>query len=160
MLGVKLICVGKMKEKHYISALGEYEKRLKPLCAFDVEELPEQRLPDSPSPSEINSALQRESLHIIARLPKGAFVVAMCVEGIQLSSEELAVFINDCSSNGKSKIAFIIGGSHGLHESVKNQADLCLSMSKMTLPHHLARVMLAEQIYRAMMINGGTKYHK
>ena len=160
MLGIKLICVGKMKEQHYISALAEYEKRLKPLCSFEVEELTEQRLPDTPSAAEIDAALEREAVQILSKIPKGAFVAAMCVEGKSLSSEDFAALLDECPSRGKSKIIFIIGGSHGLHESAKNRAELRLSMSKMTLPHHLARVMLAEQIYRGMMINSGSKYHK
>ena len=160
MLSIKLICVGKMKEKHYISALAEYEKRLKPLCSFEVDELPEQRLPDSPSAAEIDAALEREGVQILSKIPKGAFIVAMCVEGKGLSSEDFAAFLDECPSRGRSKIVFILGGSHGLHESVKSRAELRLSMSEMTLPHHLARVMLAEQIYRGMMINSGSKYHK
>lgn len=160
MLGIKLICVGKMKEKHYITALGEYEKRLRAMCSFEIEEIPELRLPDSPSQAEINASLEREAAVILSKIPKGAYTVAMCVEGKLQPSEELAALFAGCSVGGKSRIVFLIGGSFGLHESVKKQADLLLSMSKMTFPHHLARVMLAEQIYRAMMINAGTKYHK
>lgn len=160
MLGVKIICVGKMKENHYISALAEYEKRLKPYCRLEIEELAEQRLTDSPSRAEIEAALEREAHLIQKKLQGVSFVVAMCVEGRQLSSEELSALMQDCAARGKSRAAFVVGGSFGLHESVKRGADLCLSMSKMTFPHHLARVMLAEQIYRAAMIQSGTKYHK
>lgn len=160
MLGIKLICVGKVKEKHYISALGEYEKRLKPLCGFEIEEIPEQRLPDSPSRAALDAALEREAEAIIGRLPKGAFVIVMCVEGRRLSSEEFSGLLEDCSLKGKSRVVFVVGGSYGLHDKVKKLAGIRLSMSKMTFPHHLARVMLAEQVYRAMMIAGGTKYHK
>ena len=118
MLSITLVCVGKMRETYYISAFAEYAKRLGAYCRFDLVELPEQRLPERPSQKEIHAALEKEAQAIRARIPKGAAVIAMCVEG------------------------------------------KLLSMSPMTFPHHLARVMLAEQIYRACTINAGTQYHK
>lgn len=151
MLGIKLICVGKMKEKHFISALAEYEKRLGGMCDFEIIELPEQRGAD---------ALEKEAELILRRLPKSCFVIAMCVEGKALSSEGFASLLADCAGDGRSTVVLIIGGSDGLHESVKNRAELRLSMSAMTLPHHLARVLLSEQVYRAMTIIKGMKYHK
>lgn len=160
MLGIKLLCVGKMREKHYIEAFREYEKRLTPLCRFELEELPEQRLSDNPSSKEIEAALDKEAEQILKKIPSGAFVVAMCIEGQQLSSEALAQQLSHLALSGRSRAVFLIGGSFGMHPRVKQRADLRLSMSKMTFPHHLARVMLAEQLYRACSINEGSKYHK
>lgn len=160
MLGVKLICCGKLREKHYIAAMNEYEKRLGAFSRFEVAELPEYRLGDSPSPKEIEAALERETQAIEKQIPPGAYVVAMCVEGNQMSSEELAEEFNRIAVSGKSRICFIIGSSFGLAQRIKNSAEKRLSMSKFTFPHHLARVMLTEQVYRAFMINEGTRYHK
>lgn len=160
MLGIKLICVGKIKEGHYCDAVAEYEKRLKPYYKFEIEELAEQRTPDAPSAAELDIALAREATEIFAAIPKGAYVVAMCIEGELLSSEGLSDAIESAATRGASKLCFIIGGSFGLHETIKKAADRRLSMSKMTFPHHLARVVLVEQIYRAAMISSGTKYHK
>ncbi len=160
MLGIKLVCVGKMREKHYIEALREYEKRLTPFCRLEIEELPEQRLPETPSTKEIEAALDREAEQILARIPAGAWVCALCIEGEQRSSEELAVLLQRLTVRGVSRAVFLIGGSQGLHARVKARADERLSMSRMTFPHHLARVMLAEQLYRAFSILSGGKYHK
>lgn len=160
MLAVKLICVGKMREKFYIEAFLEYAKRLQAYCKLDVIELAEQRLGDNPSQKEIASALQREAADIMKNIPSDAYLVAMCVEGRQMKSEGMAELICKRKSSGKPKLCFVVGGSFGLDESVKRRADMRLSMSEMTFPHHLARVMLAEQIYRAFKINEGSRYHK
>ena len=160
MLGVKLICVGKMKERYFLDAFEEYRKRLGAYCRFELEELPEQRLPQDPSPREIENALEREGAEILRSIPSGSAVAAMCVEGEQLSSPGLAKALEGFANSGKSRVCFIVGGSFGLSPAVKRAADLRLSMSKMTFPHHLARVMLAEQIYRAFSISSGGKYHK
>lgn len=160
MLGVKLICVGKMKEKFYIDAFNEYSKRLSAYCRFECIELNETKLGDNPSEREISAALDKEALDIEKNIPKDAYVIAMCVGAKQLRSEELAAKINDIAVSGKGKVCFLIGGSFGMAESVKKNADMRLGMSEMTFPHHLARVMLAEQIYRSFKINEGSKYHK
>lgn len=160
MAEVRLICVGRMREKHYISAFEEYARRLGAYCRFELTEIEEQRLGDSPSAAEIKAALEKEATAILAAVPKGAHVTAMCIEGRELSSEELAAAVAERESSGRPKMCFIVGGSYGLSERVKSEADARLSMSKMTFPHHLARVMLAEQIYRAFKINEGSKYHK
>ena len=160
MLAVKLICVGKMREKFYIDAFGEYSKRLGAYCRFECIELAEQRLPDAPSQKEIDAALEKESAEIMKNIPQDAYVIAMCVEGGQMSSEDLARLIERQTLSGRSKLCFLIGGSFGLSPTVKKRADLRLSMSQMTFPHHLARVMLAEQIYRAFKISEGSRYHK
>lgn len=160
MVNVKLICVGKMKEKHYISAFEEYRKRLGAYCKFELVELAEQRLGDFPSEKEIAAALEKEALEIEKQIPSGAAVCAMCIEGEMKSSTELAKQFEKWTSSGKSKLCFIIGGSFGMSASIKSRADLRLSMSRMTFPHHLARVMVGEQIYRAFTIIEGSKYHK
>ena len=160
MLSVTVLCVGKMREKHFISAFSEYEKRLGAFCRFELQEIAEQRLPDRPAPKEIESALEREAQELLRRIPKGAAVVAMCVEGKQLSSPDFAAYLSRLQNSGTSHVCFLVGGSFGLHERVKQAASLRLSMSEMTFPHHLARVMLAEQIYRAFTILHGSQYHK
>lgn len=160
MLSVKFICVGRMREKFYIDAFGEYAKRLQSFCRLEVSEPQEQRLSDNPSAKEIEAALEREAQDIIKAIPQDAYVVAMCVEGRQIPSEAMGELISQRENSGKPKLCFIIGGSFGLAESVKARADMKLSMSKMTFPHHLARVMLAEQLYRGFKINEGSRYHK
>lgn len=160
MQRVTVLCVGKLKEKFYTDAAAEYVKRLQRYCKLDVVELPEYRLPEEPSPAEIQKALQTEGAAIRERLPRGGAVVALCIEGKPCSSEELSRRIIDFGVQGKTQITFLIGGSVGLDESIKKQADWRLSMSPMTFPHHMARIMLLEQIYRACQIAAGTKYHK
>ena len=160
MQKVTLICVGKLKEKFYAQATAEYAKRLSRFCKLEIVELPESRLSDSPSPAEISQALTAEAALIEAKLPKGSALVAMCIEGEELSSPQLAEKMRQFAVSGVSNLTFLIGGSVGRFPAIKAQADFRLSMSPMTFPHHLARVMLLEQIYRAYQINAGTKYHK
>lgn len=160
MQKVTILCVGKLKEKFYIDAAAEYVKRLQRLCRLEIVELPESRLPDEPSPAEIRRALQAEAAAIREKLPKGGALVAMCIEGKPCSSEELSRRLADFGVQGKTQITFLIGGSVGLDEELKRQADWRLSMSPMTFPHHMARIMLLEQIYRAYQIASGAKYHK
>ena len=160
MQRVTVLCVGKLKEKFYIDAAAEYVKRLQRHCKLELIELPEQRLPDDPSPAEIQKALRAEGDAIRERLPKGGAVIALCIEGKPCSSQELSRRMADLAVQGKTQLTFLIGGSVGLDEDLKRQADWRLSMSPMTFPHHMARIMLLEQIYRAYQIAGGTKYHK
>ena len=160
MQKVSIICVGKMKEKFYIDAAAEYIKRLGAYCRITVTELTEVKKSQNPSEKENDAALLKEAEAIKAAVPKGAAVIAMCIEGKMMSSEELSQAIEDFAGSGVSKLCFLIGGSDGLHRSVKDMAALKLSMSRMTFPHHLARVMLLEQIYRAFSISNGGKYHK
>lgn len=160
MQKVSIICVGKLKEKFYLEAAAEYVKRLQRHCKLEIIELPESRLSDTPSPAEIKKALSAEAAAIRERLPKGGAVIAMCIEGKTCSSEELSRRMADFAVAGKTQLTFLIGGSVGLDEELKKQADWRLSMSPMTFPHHMARVMLLEQIYRAYQIEQGTKYHK
>lgn len=160
MQNVIVLCVGKLKEKFYLDACAEYQKRLGRYCKLTVLELPEERLPDDPSEAQIAAALDREADAIEAKLPRGGAVIALCVEGKPMSSEQLSETMARCAMRGASQLTFLIGGSFGLSERVKTRAELRLSMSPMTFPHHLARVMLLEQIYRAYQIQTGTKYHK
>ncbi len=159
MQRIIVLCVGKLKEKFYADAAAEYCKRLSRYCRIEVTELPETRLPEDPSPAEIKKALATEANAIRQKLEGGA-VVAMCIEGQTCSSEALSKKLAAFALEGKSKVTFLIGGSFGLDETLKKQADWRLSMSPMTFPHHLARVMLLEQIYRACQIAEGTRYHK
>ena len=160
MQRVTVLCVGKLKEKFYIDTAAEYVKRLQRHCKLELIELPEQRLPDDPSSAEIQKALRTEGDAIREKLPKGGAVIALCIEGTELSSEALSKKLAQLASAGASQLTFLIGGSFGLHPRVKQRADLRLSMSPMTFPHHLARVMLLEQLYRAYQIDAGTRYHK
>ena len=160
MQRVTVLCVGKLKEKFYIDAAAEYVKRLQRHCKLELIELPEQRLPDDPSPAEIQKALRAEGDAIREKLPKGGAVIALCIEGKPCSSQELSRRMADFAVQGKTPLTFLIGGSVGLDEDLKRRADWRLSMSPMTFPHHMARIMLLEQIYRAYQIADGTKYHK
>ena len=160
MQKVTIICTGKLKEKFYLDAAAEYAKRLSRFCTLTILELPEERLPESPSPAQIEAALAREADAVRAKLPAGCLLIAMCVEGQERSSEALARYLAEAAARGAGHIVFLIGSSYGMHPSLKQQADLRLSMSPMTFPHHLLRVMLLEQIYRAYQINAGSKYQK
>lgn len=159
-MNIHLIAVGKLKEDYFREACGEYAKRIGAYGKVKITELSEARLSDSPSEKEIAAALEAESKAILAAVPSGSAVIAMCIEGTQMSSEELSARLDKFALEGKSTVCFIIGSSFGLSDSVKNAASLKLSMSKMTFPHRLARVMVLEQIYRALSISGGGKYHK
>lgn len=160
MLNIKIICVGKLKEKFWAAAAAEYVKRLGSLCHLEIEELPESRLPAEPSEAEIEAALKKEGDSIALRIPAGAVTVALCIEGKEMDSVRFSQFLELCAVKGRSRICFVIGGSMGLSESVKENADLKMSMSPMTFPHHLARIMLLEQLYRGFQIQSGSKYHK
>lgn len=144
MPGLSFVFVGKMRERHYAEAFEEYFKRLGAFGKPELREIAEERLPEQPSEKEIARALEREAAEIEKAVPKGACVVALCVEGREMSSPELARTLDAAMGAGASKLCFVVGGSFGLHERVKRVADLRLSMSRMTFPHHLARVMLAE----------------
>jgi len=149
-----------MKEKYYIGAMDEYIKRLKRYCSLEIEEIGEARVGADPAENEILAALEKESFEIKKHIPASSYVVAMCIEGEKRTSEDIARLLSMIPLSGGSRLCFIIGGSFGLHKSVKDMADLEISMSDMTFPHHLARVMLLEQLYRAFSINAGAKYHK
>ena len=160
MFEITLITMGKLKEKFYISAAAEYAKRLGGYCRFTLAELPESRLPENPSPAEIAAGLEKEAEAILARIPKGAWFCVFTPEGKALSSEAFAEKMKEVKLSGKSSACFLIGSSFGIAPRVKEKADFRLSMGPMTFPHHLARIMVLEQLYRAEAIQAGSKYHK
>lgn len=157
---ITLLAMGKLKEKFYLSAAEEYAKRLGGYCAFRLVELPEYRLPEDPTPAEIALGLEKEGASIREKIPKGAWLCVLTPEGKELSSPQLAETMRKVKLSGKSSACFLIGSSFGIDEKIKAQADLRLSMGKMTFPHHLARIMVLEQLYRAEAIQAGSKYHK
>ena len=160
MLNITIIAIGKLKEQYLRDASAEYQKRLSASCKLNIVELTPEKLSDNPAAQEIENALTGEAKKIIEKIPKGAKVYSMCIEGKQRTSEELSREIDNLALEGASNIVFIIGGSFGLSDEVKKLSAFRLSMSKMTFPHQIARIMLLEQIYRAMQISLGTKYHK
>ena len=160
MFEITLLAMGKLKEKFYISAAEEYAKRLGAYCKFRLLELPEVRLPENPSPAEIAAGLDKEAETIFSKIPKGAYLCIFTPEGKLLSSEAFAEKLAQVKLSGKSSVCFLIGSSFGISPKVKAAADFQLSMSPMTFPHHLARIMVLEQIYRAEAIQAGSKYHK
>jgi 23S rRNA (pseudouridine1915-N3)-methyltransferase len=160
MFEITLIAMGKLKEKFYLSAAAEYEKRMKGFCQFKLLELPEVRLPDSPSPAEIQAGLEKEAEMILTKIPKGSWFCTLTPEGKMLSSDALADKLASMKNSGKSSACFLIGSSFGIAQRIKDKADFKLSMSPMTFPHHLARIMVLEQLYRAEAIQAGSKYHK
>ncbi|MBQ9900929.1 MAG: 23S rRNA (pseudouridine(1915)-N(3))-methyltransferase RlmH [Clostridia bacterium] len=160
MLTVNIICVGSLKESFWREACAEYAKRLGGFCKFSIVEVSETRLSKNYSDGDIAKVMESEGARILEKIPSGSFVVAMCIEGRELSSPQLAEKLSRIALGGKSRVDFVIGGSYGLSGAVKKRADFRLSMSPMTFPHQLARVMLCEQIYRAFSINADAKYHK
>lgn len=159
MIKITIISLGKLKEKYFIEASKEYEKRLSKYCDLKTVELTPQSLPDAPSENVIKAALEKEAAAIGKAIPKGAYTVPFCIEGKKMSSGQFAKTVKDCENKG-AHICFIIGSSYGLSESIKQKADLKLSLSDMTFPHKLFKVMALEQIYRAFKINEGGSYHK
>ena len=160
MININFIVLGKLKEKYMKDFSAEYEKRLSGYCKLTVTELEPVKLSDNPSEQEIKNALTKETQMIKAKIPKNSFVFSMCIEGKQMSSEELSKKLEDIALAGKNNITFIIGSSFGLSDEIKQMSDYKFSMSKMTFPHKLARIMLTEQVYRALSITNNAKYHK
>lgn len=161
MQNIDLICIGRVNARYFADGIAEYQKRLSAFCNFRIVELPEAPLSDkNASPAQVQKALEKEGRSILQALRKGEFLAALCIEGRQFSSEELAGLIAQRAGSGAGDIAFVIGSSHGLSEEVKRAAGARLSMGRITMPHQLARLVLTEQIYRAFSINNGLKYHK
>lgn len=156
---INIICVGKIKEDYFSKAAAEFEKRLSRFCSINVIQIPDKSIPDNPSPAECSAVLNKEGEQILKKIGKSDIVIAMCIEGKNLSSEEFAAKLSDFQMQS-STIDFVIGGSLGLSDEVKKRADFKLSMSKMTFPHRIARLMLEEQIYRAFKILSNETYHK
>lgn len=160
MLTVNIICIGKLKEKYWVDAIKEYSKRLSSFCKFSVIELSECKVNFDPNEKQIEHILQEEGSAILQKIKPTDYTVAMCIEGKNISSPQLANLMDNIQLEGKSTVNFIIGGSWGLSDEVKQRADYKLSMGKMTFPHQMARVMLTEQIYRSFQISSNGKYHK
>ena len=158
-MNINIICVGKLKEESVKAAVSEYEKRLSRFCKMNVTVISDKPIPEKASKAECEGILNSEGEQILKKIGKSDIVVAMCIEGKQLSSEELSEKMNEFFMQS-SAVDFVIGGSLGLSEAVKQRADFKLSMSKMTFPHNLARLILTEQIYRAFKINANEAYHK
>lgn len=160
MLEITIVCVGRLKEQYLRDACAEYSKRLSAFCRLNIIELPAERLSDNPSKKEIENALSVEGKRILEKIPERAAVISLCIEGKEFSSEELSKKLFSLASQGFGSVAFVIGGSFGLSPTVKEKSLLRLSVSRMTFPHQLFRVMLLEQVYRAFQIESGSKYHK
>lgn len=159
MLTINIIAVGSLKEKYLRDAAAEYQKRISAYAKINIVEIPEEKLSQQPSGKEIEHALCEEGKKISVCAKKSA-VVALCIEGKQYSSVEFSSLIEKMSLEGISEISFVIGSSYGLSDNVKNASKLKLSFSKMTLPHQLCRVILLEQVYRALNISANGRYHK
>ena len=159
-MNISVICVGKLKEKYWSQAVEEYSKRLKSYCSLDIVELKEARLPDRAGPAEETAVKEAEGEEILKKIKDSMYVITLEVKGKTLSSEKLAAKVEQLGIEGRSNIAFIIGGSLGLSESVSRRADFKLSFSEMTFPHQMMRVILLEQVYRAFKIIRGETYHK
>ena len=159
-MAVTIICVGKLREKYFADAAEEYMKRLKRIMPVSIIELPDEPEPAQPSDKLNEAVMKREGEKILAKIGQYDHVIAMCIDGKQYESTELADKMSSLFTQGKSNITFLIGGSLGLHPDVLKRANERMSMSKMTFPHQLARVMLLEQLFRAAKINAGERYHK
>ena len=161
MQNIDLICIGKLNASYFAAGVAEYQKRLGGFCNFRIVELPEVTIADkNASERQIAKALEKEGEAILHAVRKGAYLVALCVEGKQISSEELAELLAQRAGSGAGDVAFVIGSSHGLDERVKRAAQARISLGRITLPHQLARLVMTEQLYRACTINAGMKYHK
>lgn len=159
-MNITIITVGKIKEKYLRDAIDEYSKRLSRYCKLDIIELPDEKTPDNASEKEELIIKDKEGDSILSKVKDNAYVIALDLKGKQLSSEELATFMDECAVRGDSNLTFIIGGSLGISQKVLSRANYKLCFSKMTFPHQLFRVMLLEQIYRGFRINKGEPYHK
>ncbi len=159
MIKITLIALGKLKEKYLVDAAAEYKKRLSRYCSLEICEIEPIRLAEKPSKAEIDAALDKEAKLILKKIPQGNMVISLCVEGTQMQSPHFAKTLKNSVDTGKN-ITFIIGSSYGLCDEVKKISDIRLSLSQMTFPHQLFRVMLLEQIYRGFKINEGSTYHK
>lgn len=158
-MNIDIICVGKIKEKYLNAAVDEYSKRLSRFAKLSIHQIPDEKIPENASDKEEELIKEKEGNAVLSKIPQGSYVIAMCIEGTELSSMEIAGKLEKIMMN-KSRICFIIGGSLGLSDSVKQRADFKLSFGKITLPHQLMRVVMLEQIYRAFKINRNESYHK
>lgn len=157
---LRIICTGKLKERFYTEAVDEFKKRLSRFCELELVELPDEKVADDPSPAEIERVKNIECRRMGEKLAQGEYVIALDPQGKELSSEQLAGKLSEIMLGGCSRIAFLIGGSHGLTDEIRKRADMILSFSKLTFPHQIFRIMLLEQIYRAFKILNNEPYHK
>jgi 23S rRNA (pseudouridine1915-N3)-methyltransferase len=157
---IKIISVGKIKEKYIQEGIKEFSKRLSRYCTLDIVEIDDEKVPESLSKKEMEIVKQKEGERILGKIPPNSFVIALSIDGKELSSEDLAFKIQDLMINGTNDITFIIGGSVGLSNEVLSKSNFKLSFSKMTFPHQLMRLILLEQIYRSWRIIKGEPYHK
>lgn len=157
---IQLITVGKLKEKYLVQGIQEYAKRLTPYLKFQMIEVADEKAPDTLSEAEVSGVKAREGERILAHVKEGAHMIALAIDGKLWSSEELAAEIDRLGTYGTSHVVFVIGGSHGLSDAILSRAQQRLSFGRMTLPHQLMRLVLVEQIYRAVKINRGEPYHK
>ena len=160
MMNVNIIAVGKLKEKYLTQGCDEYIKRLSTMCKIKITEIDEYKLCDNPRQSEVDICIEKEGRRILEKIPKGSVIIPLCIEGKQMSSVNFSEKIAQMAVDGVSDITFVIGGSYGLWDGIKNKGKIKFSMSEMTFPHQVARLMLLEQIYRAFSIMHGSKYHK
>ena len=159
-MSVSILCVGKLREKYWAEAAGEYVKRLSRLMPVTITEIPDEPEPSQPSEALCRQVMRKEGEKLLRMIEPQDYVIALCIKGQSLSSETLAEKLSTLFTQGKSHIVFIIGGSLGLDEAVVQRANERMSMSSMTFPHQLARVMLLEQLFRSAKINAGERYHK
>lgn len=159
-MNITIVCIGKLKERYWTEAVQEYSKRLSKYCSLSINELREEKAPDSASAAEETAVKEAEGRNILKQIKKGAYVIALEIKGKELTSEALAEKIEALGIAGKSDIVFVIGGSIGLSEEVLARADFRLSFSKMTFPHQMMRAVLLEQIYRSFKIIRNEVYHK
>ncbi|MGL4912849.1 MAG: 23S rRNA (pseudouridine(1915)-N(3))-methyltransferase RlmH [Romboutsia sp.] len=157
---ISIICIGKIKEKYLKLGIDEFKKRLSKYCKLEIIEMDDEKAPENLSDKEMLMIKDKEGKKILSKIKDNSFVMALAIDGKNLSSEELAHKINDLGVRGNSHVVFIIGGSLGLSDEVLNRANYKLSFSKMTFPHQLMRLILLEQVYRAYRINSGEPYHK
>lgn len=159
-MNIDIISIGSIKEKYFTDAIKEYSKRLKTYVNLNIIEVPEHKLPNNASAAQIEEGMEKEAENIISKLNESAYIISLCIEGKEFSSEKLAGAIENLAVDGYSNISFIIGGSHGLSNKIKDMSNLKLSFSRMTFPHQLMRVILIEQIYRSFRIIKNEPYHK
>lgn len=157
---IKIICVGKIKEKYLKDGIAEYQKRLSRFTQFEIIELADEKTPEKASQAENEKIMEKEANRILSKIGNRDYVIALAIEGKQYASEEFSQFVTNITIQGFSDITFIIGGSLGLHSKIKQKAHALISFGRLTLPHQLMRLVLTEQIYRAFMIQEGSPYHK
>ncbi|KIS02624.1 23S rRNA (pseudouridine(1915)-N(3))-methyltransferase RlmH [Paucilactobacillus wasatchensis] len=159
-MNIKIIGVGKLKEKYFKAGIAEYAKRLGRFCKFEIVEVPDEKAPESLSQAEMDEVMAKEGQRILGKIKDREYVYALAIEGKERSSEAFAAEMQQLTTYGHSDITFVIGGSLGLSKDVMQRSNSQISFGKFTLPHQLMRLVLSEQIYRAFMINEGSPYHK